>query len=211
MKIAQVYSHLNGLEFLLVHRPELWNEVKAVIQNVDASLTFNKVSREKTMSGRILFAPTELNRLFKSEFLNKGWRETRIAYFVNEDLETTRDTVHIRDKDRQRQAIEEKGFTAYPTHNQVDFVKDRVAVEVQFGKYFSVQYDLHVKHTFFYERGDIDAGIEIIPMHNLMSQMSSGLAWYENVLTNIVREGRSNPSVPIVLVGLEPDERRLSE
>ncbi len=30
MKIAQVYSHLNGLEFLLVHRPELWNEVKAV-------------------------------------------------------------------------------------------------------------------------------------------------------------------------------------
>ena len=211
MKIAQVYSHLNGLEFLLVHRPELWNEVKAVIQNVDASLTFNKVSREKTMSGRILFAPTELNRLFKSEFLNKGWRETRIAYFVNEDLETTRDTVHIRDKDRQRQAITEKGFTAYPTHNQVDFVKDRVAVEVQFGKYFSVQYDLHVKHTFFYERGDIDAGIEIIPMHSLMSQMSSGLAWYENELTNIVREGRSNPSVPIVLVGIEPDERRSSE
>lgn len=211
MKIAQVYSHLNGLEFLLVHRPELWNEVKAVIQNVDASLTFNKVSREKTMSGRILFAPTELNRLFKSEFLNKGWRETRIAYFVNEDLETTRDTVHIRDKDRQRQAITEKGFTAYSTYNQVDFVKDRVAVEVQFGKYFSVQYDLHVKHTFFYERGDIDAGIEIIPMHSLMSQMSSGLAWYENELTNIVREGRSNPSVPIVLVGIEPDERRLSE
>ncbi len=211
MKIAQVYSHLNGLEFLLVHRPELWNEVKAVIQNVDASLTFNKVSREKTMSGRILFAPTELNRLFKSEFLNKGWRETRIAYFVNEDLETTRDTVHIRDKDRQKQAITEKGFTAYSTYNQVDFVKDRVAVEVQFGKYFSVQYDLHVKHTFFYERGDIDAGIEIIPMHSLMSQMSSGLAWYENELTNIVREGRSNPSVPIVLVGIEPDERRSSE
>ena len=163
------------------------------------------------MSGRILFAPTELNRLFKSEFLNKGWRETRIAYFVNEDLETTRDTVHIRDKDRQRQAITEKGFTAYSTYNQVDFVKDRVAVEVQFGKYFSVQYDLHVKHTFFYERGDIDAGIEIIPMHSLMLQMSSGLAWYENELTNIVREGRSNPSVPIVLVGIEPDERRSSE
>lgn len=211
MKIAQVYSHLNGLEFLLVHRPELWNEVKAVIQNVDASLTFNKVSREKTMSGRILFAPKALNRLFKSEFLNKGWRETRIAYFVNEDLETTRDTVHIRDKDRQKQAITEKGFTAYSTYNQVDFVKDRVAVEVQFGKYFSVQYDLHVKHTFFYERGDIDAGIEIIPMHSIMSQMSSGLAWYENELTNIVREGRSNPSVPIVLVGIEPDERRSSE
>ena len=96
------------------------------------------------------------------------------------------------------------GFQAYGTYNQVDFVKDRVAVEVQFGKYFSVQYDLHVKHTFFYGRGDIDVGVEIIPMHSLMAQMSSGVAWYENELTNIVREGRSNPSVPIVLIGVEP-------
>ena len=62
-----------------------------------------------------------------------------------------------------------------------------------------------MKHTFFYGRGDIDAGVEIIPMHSLMSQMSSGVAWYENELTNIVREGRSNPSVPIVLIGVEPD------
>ena len=69
----------------------------------------------------------------------------------------------------------------------------------------SVQYDLHVKHTFFYNRGDIDVGIEIIPMHSLMAQMSTGIAWYENELTNIVREGRSNPTVPIILIGIEPD------
>ena len=83
-------------------------------------------------------------------------------------------------------------------------MKDRVAVEVQFGKYFAVQYDLHVKHTFFFERGDIDVGIEIIPMHSLMKEMSTGIAWYENELTNIVREGRSNPSVPIILIGIAP-------
>ena len=120
-------------------------------------------------------------------------------------MQTTRETVDIRDRNLQKQAIIDKGFRAFSTYNQVDFVKDRVAVEVQFGKYFSVQYDLHVKHTFFYERGDIDVGIEIIPMHSLMSQMSTGVAWYENELTNIVREGRSNPSVPIVLIGIEPN------
>ena len=204
MRIARVYSHLNGEEFLLVHKPALWDEVRAAIENVDASLAFEKVSKEKTMKGRILFSPAQLNRLFKAEFTARGWHETRTAYFVNEDLQTTRDTVDIRDKDAQRRAITERGFTAYSTYNQVDFVKDHVAVEVQFGKYFSVQYDLHVKHTFFYGRGDIDVGIEIIPMHSLMSQMSSGVAWYENELTNIVREGRSNPSVPVVLIGIEP-------
>lgn len=123
---------------------------------------------------------------------------------MNGDLNTARAIVHIRDKDKQRRIIHERGFTPYRTYNQIDFVKDGAAVEVQFGKYFSVQYDLHVKHTFFYERGDIDVGVEIIPTHKMMSLMSSGVAWYENELANIVREGRSNPSVPVFLVGIEP-------
>lgn len=205
MKIAQVYSHLNGVEFLIVHKPDLWDEIQTAIQNVNAKMAFEKISQEKTMRGRILYSPTQLNRLFKKEFSEKGWSEMRTAYFVNEDLRTTRDTVDIRNVQFQKEEIERRGFHAFRTNNQVDFVKERVAVEVQFGKYFSVQYDLHVKHTFFYGRGDIDVGVEIIPMHSLMSQMSSGPAWYENELTNIVREGRSNPSVPIVLIGVEPD------
>lgn len=205
VRIGQVYSHLNGLEFLMVHRSGLWSEVQNAIWNVDAQKAFAKISKEKTMAGRRLYSPSILNRLFKDEFSNSGWQEMRTPYFVSEDFETTRETVDIRDKEAQREAILSRGFRAYGTYNQVDFVKDRVAVEVQFGKYFSVQYDLHVKHTFFYGRGDIDVGIEIIPMHILMSQMSSGVAWYENELTNIVREGRSNPSVPVVLIGIEPD------
>lgn len=205
MRIGQVYSHLNGQEFLLVHKPALWDEIQNAIWSVDAGRAFDKISREKTMAGRKLYSPSRLNLLFKHEFSCSGWSEMRTPYFVNEDLQTTRETADIRDKEQQKQAILSRGFRPYGTYNQVDFVKDRVAVEVQFGKYFSVQYDLHVKHTFFYGRGDIDVGIEIIPMHSLMAQMSSGVAWYENELTNIVREGRSNPSVPIVLIGVAPD------
>lgn len=205
MKIAQVYSHLNGEEFLRVHQPVLWEEVQTAIKNVDAGKAFGKISKEKTRKGDILYSPKKLNKLFKYEFSAKGWKEMRTAYYVNEDLQTTREIVALKDKKQQKQIITDKGFQAFNTYNQVDFVKERVAVEVQFGKYFSVQYDLHVKHTFFYERGDIDVGIEIIPMHSLMVQMSTGVAWYENELTNIVREGRSNPSVPIVLIGIEAD------
>ena len=204
MRIAQVYSHLNGLEFMLVRKPQLWQEIRGVIFSVDAQSAFSKVSREKDMAGRLLYSPSALNKLFQEQFNFFGWYEVRNDYFVNEDLNTTRAIIHLQDKDEQRRIIQEQGFIPYRTYNQIDFVKDRAAVEVQFGKYFSVQYDLHVKHTFFYERGDIDVGIEIIPTHNMMSQMSSGVAWYENELANIVREGRSNPSEPVILVGLEP-------
>ncbi len=204
MKISQVYSHLNGLEFLMVRKSKQWEEIQNAIKNVNASLALNKISREKNMNGKILYSPAHLNKLFKIEFLNTDWRENRTDYFVNEDLDTTREIIKLKNKNDQKKIIIQNGFEAYRTYNQIDFVKDRVAVEVQFGKYFSVQYDLHVKHTFFYELGEIDVGIEIIPMHKLMSQMSTGVAWYENELTNIVREGRSNPSVPIILIGVEP-------
>lgn len=50
MKIAQVYSHLNGEEFLRVHQPVLWEEVQTAIKNVDAGKAFGKISKEKAIS-----------------------------------------------------------------------------------------------------------------------------------------------------------------
>ncbi len=36
MKLAETYSHLNGLEYLLVHKPKLWDEIQFVIKTIDA-------------------------------------------------------------------------------------------------------------------------------------------------------------------------------
>jgi hypothetical protein len=47
---------------------------------------------------------------------------------------------------------------------QTDFVKNRVAIEVQFGKYAFVAYDLFVKHLAFYIGNHIDEGIKILPI-----------------------------------------------
>ncbi len=65
MRIVEIYSHLNGLEFLLVHKPELWEEIQEVIHKVDAGLCKTKVSKEKTMQGRLLYSPVDMNKLFK--------------------------------------------------------------------------------------------------------------------------------------------------
>ncbi len=54
MEIANVYSHLNGLEFMLVRKPELWQEIQDAIRNVDAGLAFDKVSREKNELANIV-------------------------------------------------------------------------------------------------------------------------------------------------------------
>ena len=47
MKIKETYSHLNGLEYLIVHKPKLWEELRIIIEKIDAEKCKTKVSNEK--------------------------------------------------------------------------------------------------------------------------------------------------------------------
>jgi len=82
MNICETYSHLNGLEFLLVHKPFLWHQIQNVIQTVDAEKYKTKISKEKTMKGKVLYSPTAMNASFKKLFRKKGWEESRVRYWV---------------------------------------------------------------------------------------------------------------------------------
>jgi hypothetical protein len=203
MKIAETYSHLNGLEFLLVHKPTLWQEIQSVIADVDANKCRTKVSKEKTMKGKLLFSPVDMNSAFKCLLRKRSWDESRVNYWVTRSEKLIRKTLTMSAEEQKRE-IEAAGETPIFSYNQTDFVKDRVAVEVQFGKYSFVAYDLFVKHLAFYVGDRIDVGVEILPMKSLQRQMSSGIAYYEGEFYNVVRQGRGVPAVPLVLIGLEP-------
>lgn len=203
MKISETYSHLNGLEFLLVHKPNLWQEIQNVIKAVDASKCLTKVSKEKTMRGKLLYSPVDMNVVFKQLLRSISWQESRVSYWVTRSEKLIRKTLTLPANEQKRE-IESEGETPIFSYNQTDFVKERVAIEVQFGKYAFVAYDLFVKHLAFYVGDRIDLGIEILPMKSLQSQMSSGVAYYEGEFYNVVRQGRGVPAVPLILVGIEP-------
>ena len=203
MRIAARYSHLNGEEYLLVHRKQLWEEVQEVIASVDASACRTKVSAEKTMPGRLLFSPKALNRAFKEGLEARGWAQRKNTFWVTADEKLMRG-VHGLPEDQQKRAIEGAGRSPIQSYNQTDFVKERIAVEVQFGKYAFVAHDLFVKHLSFYVSDIIDVGIEILPMKTLEREMSSGVPYYERDLLNVIRQGRGVPAVPLVLVGIAP-------
>ncbi|MDE0204479.1 MAG: BglII/BstYI family type II restriction endonuclease [Candidatus Tectomicrobia bacterium] len=203
MQIKARYSHLNGEEYLLVHRKALWDEVQDVVAGVDASACRTKISQEKTMPGRLLYSPGDMNKAFREGFRAHQWEERRNVFWVTADERLLRG-IHSLPEAEQRQAIEEAGYTPIKSYNQTDFVKDRVAVEVQFGKYAFVAHDLFVKHLSFYVSDVIDVGVEILPMKELEQDMSSGVPYYERDLLNVLRQGRGVPAVPLVLVGVAP-------
>lgn len=144
-----------------------------------------------------------MNAAFRELFRSQNWCENRVSYWVTRDERLIRKTLTM-PRDEQKREIESAGEKPIFSYNQTDFVKERVAVEVQFGKYAFVAYDLFVKHLAFYVGDQIDVGVELLPMKALQSQMSSGVAYYEGELYNVIRQGRGVPAVPLVLLGIEP-------
>ena len=112
MRIVEHYSHLNGLEYLMVHKPALWDEIQQVIANVDATQFKTKISKEKTMRGRKLYAPIEMNKAMNTQFQDRGWKESRTSYWVTKDASLIRRIMPMNPTD-QKQEIENSGQTPY--------------------------------------------------------------------------------------------------
>jgi hypothetical protein len=194
MIIADVYSHFNGLEFLHVRKPALWEEVVAIISAVNFPAARGRTNDQASPDLRAhSFCPTRIAGDFSDLFRKNKWNKL-----------TTRIPQAGYDGGVRANLCLQKKAKSVSSYNQTDFVKDRVAIEVQFGKYAFVAYDLFVKHLAFYVRDQIDVGIEILPMKSLQAEMSSGPGYYEGELYNVIRNGRGVPAVPLVMIGIAP-------
>jgi hypothetical protein len=151
----------------------------------------------------MLYSPIAMNKAMDLAFAKHAWKQQITRYWVTEDAALIEKTLKLSTAEQKKQ-IEATGKRAILSYNQTDFVKDRVAVEVQFGKYSFVAYDLFVKHMAFYIGNVIDVGVEILAMKELQEEMASGVGYYEGELYNLVREGRGVPAVPLVLIGVAP-------
>jgi len=82
--------------------------------------------------------------------------------------------------------------------------------EMQLGKYAFVAFDLFVKHLLFYSGGIIHVGVEILPMMAMSKDprggrmLSTGIAYYEGEVYNILRHGRTSPPIPLLIIGIVP-------
>ena len=205
MKIAKYYSHLNGYEWIQYHKPHLWKEIEEVIKNINASKYKTKIGREKTNKGMKLYSPSDLNKEFNKQFISKGWhRQNRIDFYCSDDPEINKKLLEMNFAEQKDFAKNNPNINLVPSYNSKDFDKEKVAIEVQMGKYAFVQFDIFIKHSSDFMKGNIDVGVEIIPMKSMEKEMSSGPPYFEKHLHEIQRQGRIFPPVPLILIGIEP-------
>lgn len=112
MKIANIYSHLNGYEHILVHHKDLWDEIETAINSIDAN-AYTKISKAKPTFGKVLYDQKALNKQFEAILFPNNWNSVTTQYYVTDDIDITREIANIRDKEEQRQIVEKNGHVAF--------------------------------------------------------------------------------------------------
>jgi hypothetical protein len=85
----------------------------------------------------------------------------------------------------------------------MDFVKEKLGVEVQFGKYAFMVYNVAAKMTIFKNLSYIDTGIEIVPIKAFADKMSTGVSYFEQFVWDLEKRGVSNIDIPVLIIGVD--------
>jgi hypothetical protein len=183
LRVVYTYSHLGGAEILASRFPSIEREILEVIEGL-RDVPRSKVSKEKTRTGVLLYSPIWMNRELKKRFRERGFDELREYYEIT-----------IPDSDARIEGA----------YKQVDFVKEKILVEVQFGKYAFMFYDM-AKFQYFFNENKAEVGVEIVPCNALKRHMSSGVSYGEQLVYDIERLRRTFPAVPVKVMLIDVDE-----
>lgn len=189
MKIVGMYSFNHGREVIESQYASLLDEVKQAISGVDATRSQTKISEEKTMPGKMLYSPSALNVDFKREFAARDWiSNTRIQCDYPSEF-----YIDGYQPDNQSRGA----------YREMDFIKNRLGVEVQFGKYAFMVYNVCAKMTIFHKRDFIDVGIEIVAVKEFARNMSTGVSYFEQFVWDLEQRGVSDIDIPVLILGIK--------
>ncbi len=195
MRIAGVYSFNKGKEVITTQHRDLLEEVLQVIELVDAEQCKTKVSKEKTMWDKVLYSPFALNEAFKELFANRGWTNYKVIAEYSREYYVPGYTPPLRSARKREQA----------PYRDMDFVKNKLGVEVQFGKYSFMVYNVCAKMTIFAKMGVINCGIEIVPVKGFAEEMSTGVSYFEQFVWDLEHRGVSDIDIPVLILGIDTD------
>ncbi len=188
MKIVGIYSFNKGKETIDQKYPNLLKEVEHVISRVRAQKAKTKKSKEKTMPGKMLFNPKALNKAFKNEFEKLNWQNQRVpCEYPTQYYSPTYKSTKL-----NRGAFRE-----------MDFIKGKLGIEVQFGKYAFMVYNVCAKMTIFNKLNFIDTGIEIVPIKKFADQMSTGVSYFEQFVWDLEHRGVADIDIPVLILGID--------
>jgi hypothetical protein len=181
MEIKSTYSHKGGEEFIKQNHPAALQDVVEAIAACDAVWCLRKITKEGTKNP-LLFAPIAFNLCMKQFLSPRGWTE--------------------------KQPGSKKGFKeprisfGQGQFREMDGIKDKVGLEIQFGKYAFMGYDVFSKMPMFAKRGLIECGIEVVAMPEVVKEMSTGVSSFNQIVLDMKYRGVADLDLPTLIIGI---------
>lgn len=200
MKIIKQHAHKHAAILLAASHADMLQELETTIGSVSAAQALSKETQEKSKLskwGGLLFDPKALNRQFKSILYPNGWaKQSAITGQYQEPTLTFSHEDRLRASNRVR---------------KMDGIKRRVGLEIQFGKYAFMGYDIFVKMIIFRNHDLIDYGIEIVLMQSMVDRMSTGISAFEHLMIDFEHRGTADIDVPVLVLGIGPTDEEWAE
>jgi len=140
----------------------------------------------------MLYNPRELNRCFKNKFKEKKWTSHKEICLYSSQYYT--EIYKNKGKNKSNDTIN--------AYREMDFIKEKLGIEIQLGKYAFMVYNVCAKMTIFNKLGIIDTGIEIVPIKELAKEMSTGVSYFEQFVWDLEHRGVANIDIPVLILGI---------
>ncbi|MCY4577274.1 MAG: BglII/BstYI family type II restriction endonuclease [Candidatus Kaiserbacteria bacterium] len=182
MQVIETYSFKNGEKYIRSKHPKELEDVLSAIRRLNAIDCLTKESKEKTMKGKLLFSPRDMNDSLKMMLHEKGWTEKAVG--------------------RRKRYVEPRHSFGSRRFREMDGIKNKVGLEIQFGKYAFMGYDIFSKMIIFKNLGYITCGIEVVPARELAHTMSTGVSSFDQLLIDFENRGESDIDIPVLVIGI---------
>jgi hypothetical protein len=185
MLIRDIYCHKDGEKFINTNHPNELQEIVDAVASINAVDALCMKTAEKNKEP-LLFSPIALNVYLKMYLHNLGWTEKA--------------------PDSGKGFKEPKIYLGDKEFREMDGIKNKVGLEVQFGKYAFMVYDIFSKMPIFAKRGLIDCGIELVAMPSIVKNMSSGVSSFNQIVMDMKERGVADLDIPTIIIGIDCDD-----
>ena len=185
MIIKDIYSFKSGLEYLEKNHKDELKDIYDAVESINIHDILKKKSKEKNKPS-LIFSPIEMNKEFGNFFFRNGW---------------------LKENKKNKKGYEEpKIYLGNKEFRAMDGIKNKVGLEIQFGKYAFMAYDIFGKMPIFHKEGLIECGIELVLSNSMLKDMSTGVSSFNQIVMDIKARGESDIDIPVVILGFECTE-----
>jgi hypothetical protein len=184
VKVIAQYSHGQAQTLIQENFSNELQEIIIAIDSINIEDHRTKITKEtgqRFSEGQRLFSPISLNQTIYQQLEQQGWQPERIAV----------------------PSVMARGSETHLGFRELDGLKNKVGLEIQFGKYAFMGYDILGKMPLFRNKGLIEVGIEVVMCKEIaVGHMSSGVSYFEQIVGDLELRGVADLDVPVLVLGI---------